>query len=74
MILRDKRRFSLIDLKDGFFQIEIEPKDRKKTAFFTGTRMQFKRMPQGFKNSPGIFQRVMNHVLEGYIGESVYHI
>lgn len=55
-------------MKDKFFQIKIRKQDRKKTAFSTGLRfMQFKRMPQGFKNSPAIFQRVMMIILEGLI-------
>ena len=55
--LGGKKWFTVIDLKDGFFQIPIEHKDKEKTTFFTGTRlMQFRKMPQGFKNSPAIFK------------------
>lgn len=58
-----------MDLKDGFFQVDIRPEDREKTTFSTGERlMQFKKMPQGYKNSPGVFQRAMTIVLEGLIG------
>jgi hypothetical protein len=61
--------FSLIDLKDGFFQIPIKSEDRPKTTFYTGKKlMQFKRMPQGFKNSPAVFQRAMNMILGDIIG------
>lgn len=68
--LRDMKYFSLIDLKDGYFQVEINKSDREKTAFFTGNKlMQFKKMPQGFKNSPAVFQRVMSHILKDYIGK-----
>jgi hypothetical protein len=57
-LLRDAKIFTLIDLKNGFFNIDLAEKDREKTTFFTGTRMmQFKRMPQGFKNSPDILKR-----------------
>ena len=67
--LRDYKYFSVIDLKDGFFQINIKPEDREKTTFYTGERlMQFRKMPQGYKNSPGVFQRAMTVVLEGLIG------
>ena len=62
--LHGMKYFTTIDLKDGYFQIPIKTEDREKTSFFTGSRhMQFKKMPQGFKNSPAIFQKAMNIVL-----------
>lgn len=68
--LRGQEYFTKIDLKDGFFQIDIKDSDKEKTAFFTGKRlMQFCKMPQGYKNSPAIFQRVMLLVLKGLVGE-----
>jgi hypothetical protein len=67
--LRNMKYFSVIDLKDGFFQIPIAVEDREKTTFFTGNSLkQFKKMPQGYKNSPAIFQRAINLVLDGLIG------
>ncbi|KAF9760719.1 Retrovirus-related Pol polyprotein from transposon 17.6 [Nosema granulosis] len=64
-LLHGKRYFTCIDLKDGFFQVPIRECDKEKTAFYTGRRlMQFKRMPQGFKNSSAIFQRAMQLILE----------
>jgi Reverse transcriptase (RNA-dependent DNA polymerase)/RNase H-like domain found in reverse transcriptase/Integrase core domain/Aspartyl protease len=64
-LLHGKKYFTSIDLKDGFFQIPIRECDKEKTAFYTGKRlMQFKKMPQGFKNSPAIFQRAMQLILE----------
>lgn len=66
--LHDKKFFTLIDLKDGFFQIKIAEEDRKKTAFYTGKKlMQFACMPQGYKNSPAIFQRAMNIIFQDLI-------
>jgi hypothetical protein len=62
--------FTLIDLKDGFFHVNLRESDREKTAFYTGSRlMQFKKMPQGYKNSPAVFQRCMNLVFEKVIGK-----
>lgn len=66
--LKGQKIFSVIDLKDGFFQVDINEEDKVKTAFYTGKRlMQFRKMPQGYKNSPSVFQRVMTLVLESLI-------
>jgi hypothetical protein len=44
--------FTIIDLKDGFFQILVDSRDKYKTAFqFNNQLYQFLRMPQRFKNS-----------------------
>jgi hypothetical protein len=37
--LRDQEYFSVIDLKDGFFQIPIDKSDREKTTFYTGKKI-----------------------------------
>lgn len=50
--------FSTIDLKSGFYQIPINPKDAAKTAFSTPTgHYEFERMPMGLSNSPATFQK-----------------
>ncbi|KAG0440541.1 Retrovirus-related Pol polyprotein from transposon opus [Dictyocoela muelleri] len=69
--LKDMSYFSVIDLKDGYFQVNLSKKDREKTTFLdTNNRlMQFRKMPQGYKNSPAIFQRGMGMILEGMIGK-----
>lgn len=49
-VLIGKNHFTSIDLKDGFFQVEIEKKDTEKTTLHTGSKlMQFTRMPHGLK-------------------------
>lgn len=66
--LRGKKWFTTIDLKDGFFHISVKEEDRDKTTFSTGLKlMRFKKMPQGYKNSPAIFQRAMNVVFRDLI-------
>lgn len=70
-LLHGKKYFTCIDLKDGFFQIPIRECDKEKTAFYTGKRlMQFKKMPQGFKNSPAIFQRAMQLILSDLLEDA----
>ena len=63
--LHGKTHFSIIDLKDGYFQVPIHPADKEKTTFLDGKGrlMQFTKMPQGYKNAPAIFQRGMTTIL-----------
>lgn len=63
--LHNKEYFSVIDLKDGFHQIKINTKDSYKTAFrFKHKTYEWLRLPMGFKNSPIIFQWIMNDILK----------
>lgn len=67
--------FTAIDLKEGFYSVEIEEKDKMKTAFeFDGRVYEWNSMVMGFKNSPQILQRIMCKVLEKELrkGVSVY--
>ncbi|KRH93375.1 putative LTR retrotransposon [Pseudoloma neurophilia] len=65
--------FSVIDLKDGFYQIKIREEDKHKTAFTINNKSyEFERMPMGYKNAPFIFQRIMNFELRKWIGKGVF--
>ncbi|KAG0439141.1 Retrovirus-related Pol polyprotein from transposon opus [Dictyocoela muelleri] len=66
--------FSIIYLKDGFFHVKLHDEDKLKTTFLDAYNrpMQFTVMPQGFKNSPAIFQKGMNIVLEDLLGKICY--
>ena len=56
--------FTKLDFKNGYFQIPLAPKDRPKTAFSTrDNHYQFTVLPQGIKNGPPTFQRIVNQVL-----------
>jgi hypothetical protein len=60
--------FHTLDLNAGYWQIEIDPQDRHKTAFLTKFGLfEHVRMAQGLCNAPATFQRVMNLVLQGLI-------
>ena len=59
--------FTIVDLSKGFHQIPLHPESRAKTAMIlAGNRYQWRVMPMGIKNGPAIFQRVMDHVLQGF--------
>lgn len=63
-LLSGSKWFTVLHLKSGYYQLEVEPSDRSKTAFTTpfGT-WQFRRMPQGLTNSPATFQQTMEKVM-----------
>ncbi|KAI5152319.1 hypothetical protein ENBRE01_2738 [Enteropsectra breve] len=70
-----KRLFTVLDLKDGYYQVKLREKDKKKTAFyFENKQYQMTRMVQGFKNSPAIFQAIMDEELSDQVGKccSIY--
>lgn len=65
--------FTAIDLLHGFYNLKIHPNERYKTAFSTPKgHYEFIRLPMGLKNSPAIFQRVMNLVLAGCLGKYAF--
>ena len=62
--LTGSRWFSVLDLKSGFYQIEMEEADKHKTAFVCPLGFfEFNRMPQGITNTPSTFQRLMERCM-----------
>ena len=51
---------SKLDLTKGYYQIPVKEEDIPKTCFVCHRgRYEFTRMPFGVKNSPAIFQQLM---------------
>ena len=59
--------FSSLDLISGYWQIMMDECDKEKTAFCTSHRglYQFKVMPFGLMNAPGLFTQLISQVLSG---------
>lgn len=56
--------FTIIDLRDGYFQVEIDEGDKQKAVFrIDNELMEWNRMPMRYKNAPGIFRCMMGKLL-----------
>lgn len=72
--LQETVYISSIDLKEAFWQVELTPESREKTAFTVPGRplFQFVRMPFGLCNAPQTLCRLMDKVIPTELREYVF--
>ena len=64
--LAGSKWFSCLDMNAGYWQVELESEDRKKTAFISRKGLfEFKVLPFGLCNAPATFERLVEIVLAG---------
>ncbi|GBM43855.1 Retrovirus-related Pol polyprotein from transposon 297 [Araneus ventricosus] len=69
--LNGSQWFSTLDLKSGYWQVEIQLEDKEKATFTTGQGLwQSKVMPFGLCNASSTFERLMERVLRGFTCEA----
>lgn len=67
--LGDAKYFSVFDLKAGYHQVPMDPADVEKTAFNANFgHYAWLRVPEGLKNAPATFQRMMDQIMSGLQG------
>lgn len=64
--------FTTLDLASGYWQVDVDPQDRPKTAFTTPLGLnELQRMPFGLCNALATFQWLMQQCLHGQLADSV---
>ncbi|GFW33918.1 retrovirus-related Pol polyprotein from transposon opus [Trichonephila clavipes] len=65
--LKGAKFFSSMDLRSGYWQIEIDEADREKDGIYYPEGLyEFKVMPFGLCNAPATFERMMDNLLRNF--------
>ena len=67
--LSNAKVFSIFDVKNGFWHVELDTKSTMLTTFNTPFgRYRWNRLPFGISSAPEVFQRKMHEISEGLDG------
>ncbi|CAB0017407.1 unnamed protein product [Nesidiocoris tenuis] len=71
--LQGKKIFTVMDMKDGFYHIELDEESSKLCTFSSPFgRYRFLRMPFGISSAPEVFQKCSTSAFDGIEGVVVY--
>nr|KAG5692917.1 hypothetical protein BaRGS_031421 [Batillaria attramentaria]KAG5699313.1 hypothetical protein BaRGS_004250 [Batillaria attramentaria] len=64
--LAGSQYFTVLDMKSGYYQIEIEEAHKERTAFTVGPLgfFEYNRLPFGLCNAPATYQRLMEDIFQ----------
>ncbi|GFX07909.1 retrovirus-related Pol polyprotein from transposon 412 [Trichonephila clavipes] len=61
--LQDAKVYSTLDLRNGFFHVDVDENCRKYTSFIVPDgQFEFNKVPFGLSTSPGVFQRYVSSI------------
>ena len=71
--LTGSKWFSCLDMKSGYWQVDIDESDRHKTAFSIpgGTQYQWKHLAFGLSNAPATFTKLVQMIFAGLLWSMV---
>lgn len=70
--LRGSGIYTTLDLKDGFFHVQVEEASRKYTSFVVPSgQYEFNRVPFGLSNAPSVFQRYIHNIFRPLLLDNI---
>ncbi|GFS88227.1 hypothetical protein TNCV_3149871 [Trichonephila clavipes] len=61
--LQEAKVYSTLDLRNGFFHVDVDEDCRKYTSFIVPDgQFEFNKVPFGLSTSPGVFQRYVSTI------------
>jgi len=67
-MLKDKKYFTRLDLKNAFYHVKVHNNSVKYLSFVTPmSQFEYTCMPFGFCNSPAIFMRYINNIFHSLV-------